>query len=71
MNEWVSVLVEMPDSDLLVLIYEKDQDPDVFLGYHDGECWRDSDATPCKGHFQKPQYLRICIYQGFTESYLI
>ena len=48
MNEWVSVLVEMPDSDLLVLIYEKDQDPDVFLGYHDGECWRDSDATPCK-----------------------
>ena len=23
-----------------------------------------------KGQFQKPQYLRICISQGFTESYL-
>lgn len=42
------VTERMPDSDLTVIVRLKnsdDQEP-VWLGYHDGERWRDLDAMP-------------------------
>jgi len=39
--DWKKVADQMPDSDETVLVYGPTLDPDVWLGYHDGECWRD------------------------------
>ena len=38
---WKLAAIEMPDSDLTVLIYGPTIDPEVWLGYHDGETWLD------------------------------
>jgi len=45
-NEWVAVGEEMPDADRTVLIaYRQGRAESVWLGYHDGERWRDVDGT--------------------------
>jgi len=39
--EWLSVDAEMPEFDLTVMVHHPDSDEPVWLGYHDGEDWRD------------------------------
>jgi hypothetical protein len=48
MIHWKPVEHEMPDSDETVLIYSRQADEPVWLGYHDGERWRttDGDVVP-------------------------
>jgi len=45
-NDWKSVDEGLPDSDTMVLIACKEgySEP-VWMGYHDGETWRDVEAT--------------------------
>lgn len=45
MTAWKRVDDEMPDSDSTVLIFHKDEDEPVWLGYHDGETWRTVEGT--------------------------
>lgn len=46
--DWKSVADEMPDSDDTVLIFSKEADEPVWLGYWDieNDCWRDVNAFP-------------------------
>jgi hypothetical protein len=41
-STWISVCDQMPDVDLSVLIHNTDPNfsEPVWIGYHDGECWR-------------------------------
>lgn len=39
-GEWISVSEEMPDSEATVLVATTGADDPVWLGFHDGECWR-------------------------------
>ncbi len=48
MIHWIAAADHMPDADLTVLIHHPENDEPVWLGYHDGETWRDVDATRCK-----------------------
>ena len=41
---WKSVADEMPDSEQTVLYYAPEADEPVWLGFHDGECWRQVSA---------------------------
>lgn len=47
---WKSVAVEMPDSDINVLVFVQGSDDYEFIwiGYHDGERWCSVDAAPFK-----------------------
>jgi hypothetical protein len=38
---WKRCTEEMPDSDTTVMIYHPEVAEPVWLGYHDGETWRD------------------------------
>ncbi|ODU25018.1 MAG: hypothetical protein ABS95_01175 [Verrucomicrobia bacterium SCN 57-15] len=38
---WKDVSKEMPDADTVVLIHSPTADEPVWIGYHDGECWRE------------------------------
>jgi hypothetical protein len=41
---WIEEKTQLPDSDLTVLIHHPSNDEPVWLGYHDGETWRDVNA---------------------------
>jgi hypothetical protein len=41
---WIDAETQLPDSDLTVLIHHQANDEPVWLGYHDGETWRDVNA---------------------------
>lgn len=43
---WIPVSAEMPDADLTVLITVSDAAEPAWLGYWDGETWRDVDGMP-------------------------
>lgn len=45
-DTWKSVHDEMPDSDQTVLVHAIDADEPVWLGFHDGETWRDVNTVP-------------------------
>ena len=45
--EWKAVRDEMPDDDRTVLIYNPDWIEPVWMGYFDGENWRQADAMQC------------------------
>lgn len=36
----------MPDSDLTVILRLRNNEEPVWLGFHDGEAWRDLDGMP-------------------------
>jgi len=38
---WFSVEMAMPDSDLTVMIHAPATENPIWIGYHDGECWRE------------------------------
>jgi hypothetical protein len=38
---WISTKAEMPDSDQTVIVHSPGADEPVWLGFHDGETWRD------------------------------
>ena len=40
-KSWYSVKISMPDSDQTVMIHAPATDNPVWMGYHDGECWRE------------------------------
>ena len=42
---WHLVDEVLPDSDTTVLVFHKDEDEPVGLGFHDGECWRQVDGA--------------------------
>jgi hypothetical protein len=44
-DTWKSVTDEMPDADQTVLVHCPDADEPVWLGFHDGECWRDANVV--------------------------
>jgi DNA-binding transcriptional MocR family regulator len=44
-DEWVDVRFDRPDVDTDVLIFAPGADPDVWVGYLDGETWRNADGT--------------------------
>lgn len=46
---WISVEIGIPDADQSVLVYAPDADEPVWLGFFDGEVWRDvnSDEYRC------------------------
>ena len=46
---WISVETCLPDSDLTVLIFAPGEVDDVWMGFHDGECWRAVDASMVEG----------------------
>ena len=41
--------VDLPDSDLTVLVRVNDPEWPLALGFHDGECWRDASAERIEG----------------------
>ena len=45
---WKSVEEELPDADTTVLVCTEDCAEPVWLGYYDGEVWRDIDSLPIK-----------------------
>jgi len=45
-DTWKSVHDEMPDADQTVLVHYPNADEPVWLGFHDGETWRDVNADP-------------------------
>lgn len=61
--EWKSVELEMPDSDLLVLIAIEingdDLDPTPDVAYYDGECWVYASGAPVK--------LPVAFWADFPE----
>ena len=46
--EWHPVDSRLPDADLTVLVALKDDAEDVWLGYLDGETWRNAEGFPIK-----------------------
>ena len=42
---WISVEKSLPDSDTTVLITTIDNSEPVWLGYHNGDCWRSVDGS--------------------------
>lgn len=47
--EWKSTRKSMPDSDITVLIFCPQLDSEVWLGYHDGEVWREVGSDTIEG----------------------
>ena len=47
-DEWVDVRFDLPDADIDVLIFSPGEDPDVWVGYLDGEKWRNADGTEAR-----------------------
>ena len=47
-NSWVSVKEQMPDDDLVVMIFSPRESEPVWLGYFDGIEWRAVDAPAIK-----------------------
>ena len=45
-NTWISAEMSLPDAELSVLVHAPDADEPVWLGFHDGECWRWVSAEP-------------------------
>lgn len=45
---WKLCTAEMPDSDETVMIYHAASDETVWIGYHDGEQWRDVSGACCE-----------------------
>lgn len=43
--DWCAVDEELPDCDSTVLVFEAGEDDPVYLGYWDGEFWRDVHNT--------------------------
>ena len=43
-SDWIPVGDSLPDDELEVLIHAPDCDPDVCVGYHDGDHWRNVHA---------------------------
>jgi len=43
---WVSVSQSLPDSDQTVIVYCPESNEPIWLGYLDGDTWRDIDAMP-------------------------
>lgn len=41
MSEWIAVTKSLPDSDTTVMTFEPDSCEPVWLGYYDGEQWKD------------------------------
>jgi len=41
---WYDVRIAMPDADATVLVYAPESTEPIWLGYFDGECWRDVSA---------------------------
>ncbi len=39
-HSWISAAMGLPDSEQSVLVHAPDADEPVWLGFHDGECWR-------------------------------
>lgn len=39
-GQWIDVLHALPDSDTTVLVNVVDSSEPVWLGFHDGKCWR-------------------------------
>lgn len=54
MNEWIKCSVELPDSDQTVLVFHKEEDPDVWIGYHDGKHWRCAEGPRCAASHWMP-----------------
>lgn len=42
--QWTAAAIQLPDADLTVLIHCPISDDPVWLGYFDGETWRDVDG---------------------------
>lgn len=49
--EWVDAMQAKPDSDCTVLIHCPIADDPVWLGYHDGETWRNADGEALEEEF--------------------
>jgi len=43
-KSWFSVEISMPDADRTVMVYSPRANEPVWLGYWDGECWREVSA---------------------------
>jgi len=46
MHSWISVGDILPDSDMTVLINTPRSSEPVWLGFFDGECWRNIEGFP-------------------------
>jgi len=44
---WRRCADEMPDSDSTVMIHHAEEGEPVWMGYHDGETWRQVDGARC------------------------
>lgn len=49
--EWIPA-TKKPDSDITMLVYSPKAAEPVWLGYWDGEVWRDVDGTPYATHVE-------------------
>lgn len=47
--EWHSTRISMPDSDITVLLFCPQLDCEVWIGYHDGEVWREVGSDTIDG----------------------
>ncbi len=45
-GQWIDPDHTLPDSDMTVLICAPDSSEPVWLGFHDGECWRNVEGFP-------------------------
>ncbi len=45
-GQWIDADRALPDSDTTVLISTPDSSEPVWLGFHDGECWRNVEGFP-------------------------
>lgn len=44
-SPWIEVTPQtLPDSDQTVMVHHPKNEEPVWMGYHDGECWRDIDG---------------------------
>ena len=46
LGQWIDAAHALPDSDMTVLISAPDSSEPVWLGFHDGECWRNVEGFP-------------------------
>lgn len=47
--EWVPVAERLPDDDETVLLYAPEYDEPVWVGWRDGDGWRDMNGHPTDG----------------------
>lgn len=45
-NAWIDVKVAMPDDELTVMVAVVGANEPVWLGYHDGDGWREISGAP-------------------------